>query len=327
MEEKDKIEEIGHKKSHKNLGRTIGIGIAVYVLGIAFGLCLHSCVSFGAKAEDHNAAQIITTPLYASAYGEIDFNYVTPRTYMSLYNSHFEDFIAYYSELDLNGVILQDSRIMISSYSVKLYDNNEDLIVNIPLLEESQQNVILDNNSYLTCGCYVVNVRDYVTFQSRLSGYPSEYFVNDIDDYEFAEYIEIDYIDRVFYFDSDEPKPLLTMRYDNILELINEQVQYGYQYENGRREVQDNPGDYGLYTGGEYEQNYQNGYQAGYLAGEQQATDFSFGTLLASVFSAPITMFQNAFNFEFFGINMSALIGFLLSIGLVIFIISVFKKN
>ena len=72
---------------------------------------------------------------------------------------------------------------------------------------------------------------------------------------------------------------------------------------------------------------YPMGYNDGYRDGsEEDFTTNGFKTLIGSIFNYPIDFIRGVFNFEFFGINISSLIMFVLSIGIVIFVIKRFKK-
>lgn len=74
-------------------------------------------------------------------------------------------------------------------------------------------------------------------------------------------------------------------------------------------------------------EHYDMGYNDGYRDGEE--SDFTtngFKTLIGSIFNYPINMIRSIFNFEFMGINIFSIIVFVMSIGIVIFVIRRFKK-
>ena len=74
-------------------------------------------------------------------------------------------------------------------------------------------------------------------------------------------------------------------------------------------------------------EHYAMGYNDGYRDGEE--SDFTtngFKTLIGSIFNYPINMIRSIFNFEFMGINIFSIIVFVMSIGIVIFVIRRFKK-
>ena len=90
---------------------------------------------------------------------------------------------------------------------------------------------------------------------------------------------------------------------------------------------------YGTYEQG-YNQGYDDGYSNGYSGGYNQGASVNDTTLenngikalLNTIMSYPINMIKNSLNFSIFGVNISALVLFALSLGLVIFVIKKFWK-
>lgn len=97
----------------------------------------------------------------------------------------------------------------------------------------------------------------------------------------------------------------------------------------GQQEVLNNLDDYSLYTNTQYTSYGTTKYNEGYTTGISDATenDFTLLGLISAVMTAPALFVKEAFNFEFFGINLANLITFLLTISIVIFIIGLFRKK
>lgn len=75
-----------------------------------------------------------------------------------------------------------------------------------------------------------------------------------------------------------------------------------------------------------YESGKNNGYSSGYNEGSKSSfTKSGFQTLISYIFTYPITFFQSFLNFEFMGINLFGLFSFIITIGLVIFVLKIFK--
>lgn len=92
----------------------------------------------------------------------------------------------------------------------------------------------------------------------------------------------------------------------------------GYQigFNDGLKE-----GHYNGYQEG-LDNSYSLGYQAGYNVGIQQdVTNSGFRNLFNSILSYPINFISSVFNFEFMGINVASIVLFLVSIGVVLFVI------
>lgn len=70
------------------------------------------------------------------------------------------------------------------------------------------------------------------------------------------------------------------------------------------------------------------GYEIGYSEGAQSNFETNgFKTLISSIFMYPVNMIKGVFNFEFMGINVLGLITFVISIGIVIFVISYLRRK
>lgn len=68
------------------------------------------------------------------------------------------------------------------------------------------------------------------------------------------------------------------------------------------------------------------GYVEGYTDGNNQSLEADgFSILLESILNAPVSMFRGMFDFEIFGINVRSIVSVILTIGLVILAISIFK--
>lgn len=105
----------------------------------------------------------------------------------------------------------------------------------------------------------------------------------------------------------------------------NDSLSYMYGYNYGYEKGKDNGFDSG-FTDGKNE-GYSMGYNDGYRDGtNEEFTTNGFKTLIGSIFNYPINMIRSVFNFEFMGINIFSLIVFIMSIGIVIFVIRRFKK-
>ena len=102
-------------------------------------------------------------------------------------------------------------------------------------------------------------------------------------------------------------------------------IQYNQGYTDGINEGFNNGFDSG-FTDGKNE-GYTMGYNDGYRDGtNEEFTTNGFKTLIGSIFNYPINMIRSIFNFEFMGINIYSIIVFIMSIGIVIFVIRHFKK-
>lgn len=75
-----------------------------------------------------------------------------------------------------------------------------------------------------------------------------------------------------------------------------------------------------------YNNGYDSGYYSGYSAGQQSTfADTAFPGLFKSIINYPIEMIKSFLNFEFMGINLFSVVVFILSIGIVAFVIKRFK--
>ena len=105
----------------------------------------------------------------------------------------------------------------------------------------------------------------------------------------------------------------------------NSSFQYNQGYKDGYEVGKDDGFDSGFDDG--KKEGIDIGYRDGYRDGEE--SDFTtngFKTLIGSIFNYPINMIRSIFNFEFMGINIYSIIVFIMSIGIVIFVIRRFKK-
>lgn len=115
--------------------------------------------------------------------------------------------------------------------------------------------------------------------------------------------------------------------YQNGLRLL---LSYSQGYQDGinnLKEQVDNAYDYGYENG--YQDGLEVGVEVGYDNGFNEGTqqDFAssgFSTLLNSILSYPVNMISSVFNFNFMGVNIASLILFIVSIGIVIFVIKKF---
>lgn len=117
----------------------------------------------------------------------------------------------------------------------------------------------------------------------------------------------------------------------------------------GQNSVLNNPNDYGLYSKDDYDNNYNNGYSIGETVGENnvknnpsnydlyskddydsnynlgysdsQNDQSTFKKLMFSIIDSPFNVLSNAFDFEIFGINLSAFLISIVSLLLVFFVI------
>lgn len=85
-----------------------------------------------------------------------------------------------------------------------------------------------------------------------------------------------------------------------------------------------------IYTDG-YNQGYNQGQTTGYNQGynegiEQDLETTGVKTLFNSILSYPVNMIKSVFNFEFMGVNIASVIMFIVSIGIVIFVVKKFKE-
>lgn len=118
----------------------------------------------------------------------------------------------------------------------------------------------------------------------------------------------------------------------------NASADYNSGYNNGINQVLNNLGNYNLYTQEQYTtngtNNYNNGYTAGNNAGYENGylegvndTETDSNTLTGlfnAVLTSPVNMIANIFNFEFLGVNISALIFSIVSMFIVIWLIKRF---
>lgn len=100
---------------------------------------------------------------------------------------------------------------------------------------------------------------------------------------------------------------------------------YNNGYNQGIQDGKENALDIG------YQEGYRDGKIDGYDEGYDEAlgediTTRGFWGLLNSIMSYPVNMIKSVFNFEFMGINISALITFIISIVIVVFVVHKFKK-
>lgn len=100
---------------------------------------------------------------------------------------------------------------------------------------------------------------------------------------------------------------------------------YNNGYNQGTQDGKENALDIG------YQEGYRDGKIDGHDEGYKEAlgedvTTRGFWGLLNSIMSYPVNMIKSVFNFEFMGINISALITFIISIVIVVFVVHKFKK-
>lgn len=96
---------------------------------------------------------------------------------------------------------------------------------------------------------------------------------------------------------------------------------YDIGVNDGENDVLTSPSNYNVYT---YEQ-----WLQAYYQGIEDATtnDFSLYGLVSAILTAPALFVKEAFNFEFFGVNISNLIMFFITLSIVIWIIGFFRKK
>ena len=76
-----------------------------------------------------------------------------------------------------------------------------------------------------------------------------------------------------------------------------------------------------------YNWGYERGKQAGYNEGINSNLETNgFKTLLNSIISYPINLVKNSLDFNFMGINVAQIVMFLISLGIVAFVIQKFKE-
>ena len=117
---------------------------------------------------------------------------------------------------------------------------------------------------------------------------------------------------------STTPNPSISF----VANLFNEGYSQGYDEGNANGY---NQGFNGGYDKG-YDEGFFSGYQGGYNEGVQNGDLKSTGLqqMFLTILGFPITALQGIFNFEIFGINLLSLITFILTIGIVVFVIKKF---
>lgn len=134
--------------------------------------------------------------------------------------------------------------------------------------------------------------------------------------------------DSSFYPHTDENEYYMLGFFQiEMLRLIELATAYnvGYMtgYSNGISWFERHYHDYGLYDDNDLQAKYNEGYQRGL----DDAQAYSIPVLIYTIFNAPMSIINGAFNFEILGVNVANIIKFFITIGCVIFVISFFKSK
>lgn len=157
-----------------------------------------------------------------------------------------------------------------------------------------------------------------VSNKGKEYSFKSTYYPNDVN-------LGIDYDELKPSFGSDKIKSILITgdgveSFGSISTGNNDSVSFDSGYSNG-------------YADG-YENGSQTGYDNGFLAGkdvgysegiQQDFTTSGFSALFQAILTYPVNMIKSVFNFEFMGVNISGLILFIVSIGIVAFVLKKFR--
>ena len=159
------------------------------------------------------------------------------------------------------------------------------------------------------------------TFISQTSSITANPLVLDLTNNSYNNLNENSYISDIVF---SRYSPNVALPYGRIGTPMDSNY-YNDGYNDGLNEGYDNGFDSG-FTDGKNE-GYTMGYNDGYRDGStEDFTTNGFKTLIGSIFNYPINFIRGVFNFEFMGINISSIVFFVLSIGIVIFVVKRFKK-
>lgn len=253
---------------------------------------------------------------------------------------HNEDYAYYYQSYDSISIQLTKNSnndkyyIDYVEYSQKSYDNNG-------------QYVAYTHNFNLSgADIYVDDYDDYFVFYSQINFNTSSNYIhcgyvydnnpnmtkNFNFDWElhFYEYYRISsycsWLESTQNVDIDDnnivPNFLLCLEpsfFSTVIDSFSDSFSQGYT--TGVQAVKSNPNGYDLYTKAQYDSNYTKGYNAGL----EFADNNNIPALVMTIFNAPVNMLGGMLDFEIFGVNIKNLVFFLLTTGIVIWIISIFK--
>lgn len=185
-----------------------------------------------------------------------------------------------------------------------------------------------------------------VSFYGANRPNPTNVVVNDILfsgwNYTIVDNVSYLYIDNIYQFTNEIYVYFSIDSYTNggnrYFDILIEGVQTSFEaYQNGYNDGYQNGYNEGYEQGGlivgqeKFEQGeqmgYDIGYQYGFADGEENSFESTgFKNLLSSIFDYPINMIRGVFDFNFMGVNIASLIMFIVSIGIVIFVIRRFRK-
>ena len=159
------------------------------------------------------------------------------------------------------------------------------------------------------------------TYISQTSSITANPLVLDLTNNSYNNLNENSYISDIVF---SRYTPNIALPYGRIGTPIDSNY-YNDGYNDGVQDGFDDGFDEGWDEG--WDEGYSIGHQEGYRDGTREDfTTNGFKTLIGSIFNYPINFIRGVFNFEFFGINIASFIMFILSIGIVIFVIRRFKK-
>ena len=309
------------KKKLSKVGKALPFIIGGIALALGFALTIKDCSAKGVKAEGFedmpSSLDIVNSePLYSADTSNVLMNGGNPiTTYMTVNlikeGDHYE-----YNKLSLNTVCW----------------NNSSLYSNVSYDFYFPSGFSIDENYYLFFWLYTQNkdnaVKTYL--EVRLTDYDVVRNWNNQQNDVFKNTTNYGYdLTTQYYWVF-----LDTGAYNTVcLYQIEGQRLQGMvnSYNNGYwagvsagvSNVKDNPYQYNLWRDADMDANYQKGYQAGLDA----ATGNTIPNIIMTIFRAPTTILEGVFDFELFGVNMLNLVKLLLTVGVVVWIISVFKKG
>lgn len=295
----------------KNFINIILVIVGLFVIfSILFTYFTNKNKGGSALSGDNITAEVVRPSLNekrAISPFDNDFLYLYPL------NSFDFMYIAYIPNQTMLASWSDGSKLLIT------YDLNQDqLLANL---------VDINNNSYLVCSwlhssgyTYVINVHN-----------ANPYCVVNAQDFVQTSYSNISVATTTIglnTFFSTSPATSQNYRYYIISSLNNYEERYIYGIEVGQQNVINSPNDFDLYTSADLASAETTAFRNGYDRAEAEYANeqYTLKTLIFSVLEAP-SKFISGLNFELFGIDFRLLISFILMIGLVIFVVGLFKRN
>lgn len=265
------------------------------------GSTLKDYEPFGTWYNSDNAFQPLNVAFNNCRVDLFNYNISNPSLVSSanltIYNSQL---ITLDNIPTLQSIILNDEN---TRYGLKFYLNNP---INYIL------NFQMNNNVYQV----------YVVLSNSVTGqvFSFEYGSN-VENYNLVCNTNNNYYDTILYY------TLLSPDYNYFSMYVNtDSASFNNGYNIGVSDGYDNGYSTGYKTGYNIGLHDSGDYQRGYNDGVQQDLESSgFRTLITTILSYPVNMVRESLNFEFMGIHVASIVLFIISLGIVAFVIKRFK--